>query len=356
MKSFKKWVISFLAINAILFAMMTILVYVMDPLQYFRPISFYKPVYSFDKRLAIPGIIRNYEYESLIIGSSTAQNFKPSQVESLFGLSCVKLTSPGASGKELSIMFEEAAKHQDVKVVIQGIDSFAYAGQPSRLRTQLPSHLYKLNPRNFYKYFYDGYTIKKILTKTDWTTVFDSKKYTFDHDRFAYNGDKKKPSYQRTVNTFYDSNYSASYCDDSYSKESKESFRQNVIDLAKQHTNTVFNLYFSPSSILDWLIREKNGDLDDILKFRSFVTDQCMGLDNVNIFDFQADKNITHNLNIYYDITHYDETINELIIKEIHSGNYKTDPQKCKLANNEILKQIEQFNAEVLPTIEIQKE
>ncbi|MDP6633757.1 MAG: hypothetical protein QGG42_02575 [Phycisphaerae bacterium] len=351
MKKYKKWVLAFLAIVAAGFAAITLLVYVMDPLQYFRPTTFYKPSYSFQTRLMIPGIIRNCEYEALILGSSTAQNSKPTQVEELFGMRCVKLTPPGASAKEISIYFEEASKRKKIKLVIQGVDFFSYAGAPDRLRTDHPEHLYGLTPGSFYKYFYDAYTVKKIITKTNWSTAFDSKEYSFDHDRFASYAHRKKPSRAKAIRSYFNSNYSASYCGQAYDTESKTSFRQNVVPVVGEHPDTKFNLYFSPGSILDWLVREKHGDLEKLLAFRLFVAEECQKLDNVELFDFQADKTITHNLDIYYDITHFDQTISEQIVSAIRSGRYKTDPEKCRQANTELRAQIKAFKTDVLPTL-----
>ncbi|MDP6044035.1 MAG: hypothetical protein QGG25_00385 [Phycisphaerae bacterium] len=349
MKKYKRWVIAFLATVAVLFVAMGLLVYVMDPLQYFRPVKFYKPSYSFQTRLMIPGIIRNCDYEALILGSSTAQNSRPTQVEKLFGSECVKLTPPGASAREVSIYFQTAAKRREIKLVIQGVDFFSYAGAPDRLRTGHPDHLYRMTPSNFYKYFYDAYTLKKIITKTDWSSVFDSEEYSFDHDRFASYAHRKKPSRAKAIRSYFNSNYSASYCGDAYDAESKVSFRENVVKIIAANPKTKFNLYFSPGSILDWLVREKHGDIDKLLAFRLFVAGECQRLDNVELFDFQADAKITHNFDLYYDVTHFDQTISEHIVSSIHSGLYKTDPDKCKQANAELRAQIEAFKRDVLP-------
>ena len=207
------------------------------------------------------------------------------------------------------------------------MDFFSYEGPPSRLRIEHPEHLYGLTPTTFYKYFYDAYILKKTLTKVDWSTVFDSKDYAFDHDKYAAGRIDKKPSYQKIVNSYFTPKYTTSYCGDKYDQESKESFRQNVVRIAREHPDTMFYLYFSPSSILDWLTRDNLGYLQTLLEFRSFVAEQCQPLKNVRLYDFQAEKSITHNLNIYFDITHYDKSINELIISEIHADSHRTNPE-----------------------------
>jgi len=351
MKTYKKWVLTFLATIAGIFAIISVFIYVVDPLQYFRPVKLYKPTYVYHERLVVPGIIRNYDFNAVILGSSTAQKARPSLAEDLFDVKCVKLAVPGASAREISLYFQQCAKRKKIKLVIQGADFFCYAGKPSRLRTDNPEHLYGLGPTTFYKYFYDAYILKKTLTKTDSSTLYDSEEYAFDHDRFAAEDSSKKPSRQQLFGSYFDSRFRASYCTRRYNRESKESFRQNVMDLARKHPDTTFNLYFSPSSILDWIVRERLGDLDKLMEFRSFAASECEKLDNVRLHDFQADTSITHDFDMYFDITHYDSSINDKIIRGIHAGTHLTNPDKCKQASDEILQQMKIVKKKVLPTI-----
>ncbi|MBT3199414.1 MAG: hypothetical protein HN350_05815 [Phycisphaerales bacterium] len=351
MKLYKKWVIAFLAVNATIFALITAFMYIVDPLQYYRPITFYKPSYRYHERLAIPGIVRNHDFDAIIIGSSTSQNARPSKVDELFGVRCVKFAAAGASAKELSLFFEEAVERKKIKMVIQGLDLFAYAGPPDRLRTEYPHYLYQLTPSTFYKYFYDGYILKKTLTKIDWLTAFDSKTYAFDHDVFAADKITKKPSRRKLVGSFFNPDYNRTYCYVNFIRDSKENFRRNVVRIALKNPDTKFYFHFIPSSILDWVTRDRHGDLPQLFELRSFIAEECSKLENVRLYDFQADEDITHNLDIYFDISHYDPTINDLIISKIHADSHRTNPEKCKQANTEIRQQVETFKKEVLPTL-----
>jgi hypothetical protein len=352
MQIYKKWVSMFFAIILGVFLLMAFLVYVMDPLQYFRPTTFYQPNYSYARRLAIPGIIRNHPFDTLIVGSSMMQNSKPSEVEQLFGGQCIKLAVPGASGRDLSLFIEESTKHNKVKRVIYGVDFFSFAGEPLRFRREQPLHLYEgLNLKNAYLYFYDAYIIKKILTKTNWATVFDSKEYVFDHDRFSSFADRKVASYDNAVKSFFDGNFRASFITDDFPDQSKKSFVYNVSRIARENPETEFHLFLSPYSILNWIGYDESGDLEKILEFRLFIAEECDRFGNMNLFDFQFNKTITHDLEHYYDISHYDQSINSWIINAIHSDKYRTDLEKCKFANTEIIKQIDIFKKDTLASI-----
>jgi hypothetical protein len=50
-------------------------------------------------------------------------------------------------------------------------------------------------------------------------------------------------------------------------------------------------------------------------------------LSNVELFDFQITKEITHNLNNYKDITHYSQDINYWILEQINKNNFLLNTQ-----------------------------
>jgi hypothetical protein len=299
----------------------------------------------------IPGIIKNYDYDMVIIGSSTSQNFKTSVVNELFDAKSIKCAVAGASGKDMQLIFNEIIKRKKPKRVIQGIDFTSYAGPPDRLRDIWPDYLYNMNCTNFYKYFFDGYVIKKAR-KIDWSTLFDGKEHTFDHDRFSSFAKKETPTYNRLVESFYDVNY-VLIISDNFNAEAKESFKVNFIEEAKEYPEIEFVLFFPPYSILSWLKIEKlnQDDVDKYLQFRRFIVRECDMLKNVKVFDFQAVAEITHDLNNYYDVTHYSHNTNQLLLKLISENENEVDLQQCLINNALLRKQIVNFQNEQLPEI-----
>lgn len=354
MKTYKKWVLGFFIINLSVFFLISLLIYLLDPLQCFRPITCYEPSYSFRSRLMVPGIIKNYDYDMVIIGSSTSQNFMPSVANELFNAKSIKCAVAGASGKDMQLIFNEIIKNKKPKRIIQGIDFTAYAGPPDRLRDIWPDYLYDMNCTNFYKYFFDGYVIKKAR-KIDWGSLFDGKEHRFDHDRFARFSKGKKPTYHRLVESFYDISYNAMINGD-FAAEVNESFKVNFIEVAKKNPDIEIDLFFPPYSILSWL---KIGKLDQdnvgkFLRFRRFIVQECDRLENVKVFDFQAVAEITHDLNNYYDVTHYSRNTNQFLLKLISENKHEVNLRQC-LVNNALLRgQIAKFKKERLP--EIRKE
>ncbi len=81
----KKWFIRCIGLLAAAVAAAVLLVWLVDPLFHFhKPFPFIS--YNlYDERYVNDGILRHFDYNTVIIGTSMAQNFKPSEVEALFG-------------------------------------------------------------------------------------------------------------------------------------------------------------------------------------------------------------------------------------------------------------------------------
>ena len=85
----------FVVIMAALILLCMVFMIVADPFfQYHKPWFGMKP-YVVNERYQAAGMARNFDYDNLIMGSSMAQNLKPSHFQRLGG-STIKLTMAGS--------------------------------------------------------------------------------------------------------------------------------------------------------------------------------------------------------------------------------------------------------------------
>ena len=70
---------NFIFLSVIPFLLLFAFNFTVDPLQFYRPASFYEPYYSMQQRYQNPGLARNFPYDTVIIGASMSENFVPSQ-------------------------------------------------------------------------------------------------------------------------------------------------------------------------------------------------------------------------------------------------------------------------------------
>lgn len=94
-----------------------------DPLfHYHKPLEkFNYPIV--DERYQNDGIVRNFEYNSIITGTSMVENFMTSEADEIFGSRFIKIPFSGGRYKEINDCLKRgyAAGH-DIKYVIRSLD------------------------------------------------------------------------------------------------------------------------------------------------------------------------------------------------------------------------------------------
>ena len=110
------------------------------------------------------GILKNFDYDSVIIGSSLAALMEPSIVDEKLGASTVKATISGASTRNGAFLMEYALNNKEICNIIYSLDYNALLGDKSQLDRALPQYLYDKNPFNDLQY---------IVKATDFCPITD---------------------------------------------------------------------------------------------------------------------------------------------------------------------------------------
>src|SRR5205823_13037024 len=94
----------------------------------------------------------------------------------------------------------------------------------------------------------------------------------------------------------------------------RESFEHNLLPLMRSHPETEFDLVWPPYSILVWVDFAQRTQLDVTFAFKRYVAEAAADLANVHVIDLQAAAAITHDLDRYDDIYHFDPAVNEWLV------------------------------------------
>lgn len=91
-----------------------------------------------------PGIARNFDYDSLIVGSSMTELLYPSLFEKEYGVHPVKVSYSGATTKNINIILNQAYNHHkgEIKYVFWGLDIYASEVPEDSLNMEQPEYLY----------------------------------------------------------------------------------------------------------------------------------------------------------------------------------------------------------------------
>lgn len=307
---------------------------VIDP--YFH---FHKPIagipYTLEEDAYInAGILKNFDYDSVIIGSSLAALMEPSIVDEKLGASTVKTTISGASTRNGAFLMEYALKNKEICNIFYSLDYNALLGDKSQLDRALPQYLYDKNPFNDLQY---------ILNKDIWIdgvfTLFDKNRRTplitnFDD---AYGFDKYV-QYSRTSvisnmpERFFSDNIDTSFteysCAEDYidaisninpQPEVIENINGNIVPLLEKNPNVQFYIYMAPMPVLAWystIAEQGEAGINQVCANLYYVFNELSKYDNCHLGFFYS-KDITYDMYRFCDLIHWDRNVGRFIINSL---------------------------------------
>jgi len=347
----KKWLkTSFITMLLMIF-IIGLFNYIVDPFHQYRVKTFYPIAYTAKlQRYINPGFAKNYDYDTVILGSSISENFIISDVKEILNFKKpIKLCISGTSAYEESLTLQTAIKYKNVKQVIYGLDPFLFWGKPKRIRhgeQSFPFYLYDNNLLNDYQYIFSMDTSIKSFQSMI-TPLYNKNYIEYDFNRM-YEWQKNIPLQHFSTNHLmkiwkereksdlaHQPNNSFTYY--------KKSFDINFLTVFKKYPKINFILYFPPYSILTYKYEEEKKVFQERLMFKKYIFEATKNLKNIQIYDFQIAKEITHNLNNYHDLDHYHQKINKWILEQIKDDNFRVNAKNIDSVLKKYADQVHQY-------------
>ncbi len=156
--------------------------YIVDPFQQLRKASWYEVDFTTsDERMLIPGLARHYDYDSIIVGASTEENFKIDMISNILHFKKpIKFVMSGGRlyelNRALNLAFHMNKKIQNVVYTLK-VPNFFVKGSDEPNQNLLaqnndtysfPDYLYNYNNRllQVVTYLYNLRTLRKTLYYT----------------------------------------------------------------------------------------------------------------------------------------------------------------------------------------------
>ena len=307
---------------------------VIDP--YF---AYHKPIdgipYTLDEDAYInAGILKNFDYDSVIIGSSLAALMEPSIVDEKLGANTVKTTISGASTKNGAFLMEYALNNKEICNIIYSLDYNALLGDKSQLDRELPQYLYDKNPFNDLQY---------ILNKDIWIngvfTLFDRNRKTplitnFDE---AYGFDKYVQFSRASVISnmpegFFSDNFDNSFteysCADDYINAISTiepefsviaNISSNIVPIIENNPNVQFYIYMAPMPVLSWystIAEQGEAGINQVCANLYYVFNELSKYDNCHLGFFYC-EDMTYDMYRFCDLIHWDRNVGRSIINSL---------------------------------------
>lgn len=312
--NYKKWGIQTIIIYVIVLCAVAGFTIVVDPyFHYHKPLKSLQ--YPFPSEWYVnDGIVRNFDYDALITGTSMTECFKTSEAEDLFNMTFIKVPYSGGSFSQTDRLVRQAVdKNSNLKMVIRGLDFSRLVYDDftaTRGDVPFPEYLYNANPFDDVQYvlnqdvlYNDTYGVIKYTNEGNLTTNFDDYVcWTSDH---TFGKETLDSLYNRTETKAPDKGVTQADID-----RVIQNVKDNVTDIASENPDVEFYYFITPYSIYYFDSQNQRGKTQYWLELHKAAIEEMLKYDNIKIFSFLDCYNVITNPDNYKDGIHYGEWVN----------------------------------------------
>lgn len=328
--NFKKHILIFFSLSAVFLLGCMIPVIMIDPFfQYHKPLKGVS--YTIDNQLnQNPGIAKNFDYDSVILGSSMTINFNTDLFLETMELNTVKLSYNGAYPKDIdNIMTVIKNSPNQVKEIFLGIDINTYKADPGIVAYEIPQYLYDDSPWNDLPYLLNkDVLLDYILTKqinTPLNEIYSTWNYVM------CSRENVLASYS------VPSQFLEPLAEDIYLNNIEENMNTYIIPYIESMPETQFTVFFPPYSILYWYTRSAEGCLKAEICGEKRIIEMLLSHPNVSVYYFQNLYDFITNLDHYSDYTHYTHEMNDYMTRCFADGTCQLTEENYEEVLNEML-------------------
>ena len=313
-KNFLKKLIIFIFVIA---SFVAGIVYIFDPFyHYHKPIKPLKAVLT-QAEYQVIGTLRTFDYDSLIAGSSMAENYNNKWFDETFGCTTIKAVKPGANTSDLVYLLEAAYEEKEIKNIFYTLDIAALTTtvQEHYVNEGMPLYLYNKNSLDDVKYLFNKHVLfedipymiaNSFIGDYDEGDSFNWAKYK-DFKTLHYTPTEEKQA-DKTLDEY------GKYVDFNINK---------LENLVKSHPETKYIFIIPPYSCLWWYEAYMMGDIDLNFYALEQAFEKLIPLENVEIFYFQNMEEIVSDLSLYMDTIHYNTDVNRKLVELLSVDEYK---------------------------------
>lgn len=276
------------------------------------------------------GIVKNFEYDSIITGTSMMENFRSSQFDNLFNSKSIKVPFSGGSYKEINNIVDVSLKNKrDIKYILRGLDYGKIREEYSKMSYgNYPTYLYDDNIFNDYKYILSKRAFFQSLINLI-KSLKSKENINFDE----YSSWRNKESGRDVVLRTYKRDENKKEEEKLTLQEIeiiKENIEKNVTELPKKYPDVKFIYFITPYSIVYWDSINQSGDILKQLEAEKIMIEMILEVPNIELYSFFNNYELITDLNNYTDAGHYNYKINDKILEWISRKEYRLTKENYK--------------------------
>ena len=328
MDNAKRWCAWVLAVTLVLLAIVAGLNAWTDPFFHYRAprpgLSYHNDsdVYMND------GLLRNTEYDAVLIGSSETMNFRASECEALFGYRVLKVPHANARNREIYDDLQAGFRtHGELKAVFFGLDYDNLLTDKDLMLAEsvAPDYLRDDRLLNDINYLLNrdvllNYTLPTLMDtargrgEPDWDDYLVwSEDESFGDSAYRYAMTEPLPEQEGLT--------------EQERQTVRENIGQNILSLAQAHPDTCFYVFVAPYSIAKLYTIGVQGNLLKDMEAEREAAQLLLTQPNIRYFSFLADFETICDLDNYIDAVHYGPWINSKMLRCMKAGEYELRPE-----------------------------
>lgn len=324
----KKWFIFVISLTIICLVGISLITIIIDPFfHYHKPLdSLEYELLRDNERYQNDGILRHWDYDTIITGTSMTENFKASECDEIFGGTTVKVPFAGSLLKETGDVLKRALQYNpNVRTVIRSMDVSTLLEDKDATKDiyDYAEYLTNKNPFDDVKYILNKEVIA-FCHSTIHYTKYGNKTTTFDE-------------YANWMEIYKDW-FGQAFAANSYTlgepvteekiitqeeiQMVRDNIQQNVVDVALAHPDVTFYVFIPPYSLGHWEQLDNQGEINYMIDAQQIAIETILPCANIKLFSFDTNFDLVCNWDNYTNYVHYGDWVNSDLLEWMKNEEY----------------------------------
>ncbi|WP_293724041.1 hypothetical protein [uncultured Cetobacterium sp.] len=307
-----------------------ILNFKVDPMRFYRnPIGYIVGNWRDDERILNAGIIRNSDFDSILIGSSMTRNFDIESIDNVFNWKTIKLTMSAATQRDIYYTYNFVKEvNPNFKNVILGIDIETFFQNEDFQKIEFDKSFYVKDRISNPGYLLNFRTLKYSLEFLK-LNLFKTREEIENIYKLGYKYEYKKENVLSLVKEISNlssfENIQKTELDFRVLENMKNNYSKNLKIILENNRDKNFYLFFPPYSIYYYDKLLKDQKVNEYNSFKKFLKQEMKGYSNVQLYDFQEIDSIVNNLDNYGDLMHFSPEVSQQLLEYMFKNEYKVN-------------------------------
>lgn len=313
--------------------------YCIDPLHYYH-IPRERYGYNTNQRLQYPGLVKNFNYNTILLGTSRTEIIHNSSLSQLMGDQALNLSMEGSTITEQSLLAALAISTGKAKRVLWEMNyplSFFMGDSFEDDYEYFPEYLYEPGIETLFRYLISWTTFTDALKALNGNRPQDLDSMHDWENQYEFSESRVMEAFSANIK-YWNPEFRKSCVKRMLTPvQLNDLFAKSVLALVQANPQVQFDLFLPPNTYLMYALdlhiafnRFKNR-----LALRETIVDALSRFSNIRVFDFQTDEQLTNELNRYKDLDHFDSHILTQILSDISHGKRVVTAKEIRKSNSE---------------------